>query len=124
MNCHAQDVPRMVVMWRQLIATLQPGVVEGRLKRHDGQYRWFLFRADPFRDRFGKVVKWYGTNTDIDDLKRAQVRLSQEEEEARRIIDSIAQAIVVMDTDGRCLYANKVLLEYAGLSLDDVQPPD
>ncbi|MCU1301926.1 MAG: sigma54 specific transcriptional regulator, Fis family [Candidatus Sulfotelmatobacter sp.] len=124
MTIHPQDLPRLMEMWRQLLATLQPGEVEARLKRHDGQYRWFLFRADPFRDQFGKVVKWYGTNTDIDDLKRAQVRLSQEEAEVRRIIDSIAQAIVVMDTEGRCLYANKVLLEYAGLSLDDVQAAD
>jgi PAS domain S-box-containing protein len=63
------------------------------------------------------------TNTDFDELDRTQVTFTQDEE-ARRIIDSIAQAIVVMDPEGRCLYANKVLLDYLGLTLEEARSPD
>src|SRR5262249_41618647 len=50
----------------------EPGEIEGRLRRSDGVYRWFLFRATPSLDRDGNLLKWFGTNTDIEDLKRAQ----------------------------------------------------
>jgi formate hydrogenlyase transcriptional activator len=118
---HPEDLPRLMEMWRQLLATGKPSEIEARLKRHDGEYRWFLFRVDPFRDQFGNVVKWYGTNTDIDDLKRAQVKLCEDEEELRRITDAIPQAIVLMDPDGRSLYANKVLLDHTGLLVEDAR---
>ena len=49
-----------------------PGEAEARLRLHDGEYRWFLFRANPLRDGTDAIVKWYGVNTDITDLKRAQ----------------------------------------------------
>jgi PAS domain S-box-containing protein len=45
---------------------------EFRLRRHDGAYRWFLTRAIPERDANGEIVRWYGTDTDIDDVRRAQ----------------------------------------------------
>jgi hypothetical protein len=80
-----------------------PGAADGRmaedigLRRAKGarstteavrwEFRWFLFRTASFRDHFGNIVKWYRTNTDIDDLKRAQVKLRQDEEnfaESRR----------------------------------------
>jgi len=48
-------------------------------RRFDGEYRWFLFRTNPLRDKSGVTVKWYGTNTDIDDRKRAEVKLRRSE---------------------------------------------
>jgi PAS domain S-box-containing protein len=121
---HPEDLPRLMDIWRKLLATGEPGELEARLRRHDGEYRWFLFRVDPFRDQSGNVVKWYGTNTDIDDLKRAQVRLRQDEEELRRITDAIPQAILVLAPDGRNLYANRVSLDYTGLSLEEARSDD
>src|SRR5262249_19851749 len=50
---------------------------EARLRGFDGQYRWFLFRASPMRDESGKIVKWYGTNTDINDRKRAEAEIQE-----------------------------------------------
>src|SRR3712207_4583268 len=61
------------------------GEAEARLRRHDGEYRWFLFRANPLRNETGAIVKWYGINTDIEDRKRAEVEL-------RRAYDSFADA--------------------------------
>jgi PAS domain S-box-containing protein len=50
--------------------------MEARVRRHDGEYRWFLFRAEPMRDDHGDIVKWYGANTDFDDRKRAEALLA------------------------------------------------
>ena len=59
------------------MAAGKPGEAEARLRRFDGQYRWFLFRANPMRDESGKIVKWYGTNTDINDRKRAEAEVKE-----------------------------------------------
>jgi formate hydrogenlyase transcriptional activator len=86
-------------------------------------YRWFLFRCEPLRDESGEIVRWYGVNTDIDDLKRTEERLREDERELRRITDAIPQSIVVLDPDGNPLYANQTLLNYAGLKAQDVTNP-
>jgi uncharacterized oxidoreductase len=118
---HPEDLPKLLDLWWKLLASGEPGEIEARLRRHDGIYRWFLFRVETLRDEFGKVLRWYGTNTDIDDLKQAQVKLRQNEEELRRIIDAIPQTIVVLNPNGRAIDANRVALEYTGLSLDEVR---
>jgi formate hydrogenlyase transcriptional activator len=102
--------------WMKILASGEPGELEARLRRHDGEYRWFLFRTAPFRDQVGNIVRWYGTNTDIDDLKRAQVKLRQDEEELRQIVDCIPQIIIVIDPNGAPLYANRVALDYLDVS--------
>src|SRR2546427_9424369 len=71
-----------------------------------------------------KVVTWYGMDTDIDDLKRVAERLRQDEKELRRIIDAIPQTIVVLGPDGRNLYANQAVLDYTGLTMDEVMAAD
>ena len=116
---HTEDLQQLMDAWRKILASGDLGEIEARLRRHDGEYRWFLFRIAPFRDQFGYIVKWYGTNTDIDDLKRAQAKLCQEEEELRRITDAIPQAIIVLDAEGRNLYANRISLDYTGFSLGE-----
>jgi formate hydrogenlyase transcriptional activator len=121
---HPEDLQQLMDTWRKILASGAPGELEARLKRHDGEFRWFLFRTAPFRDQFGTIVKWYGTNTDIDDLKRAQVKLCRDEEEFRRITDAIPQMIVVLHPDGRTLYANRVALDYTGLTLQDFRAED
>ncbi len=121
---HPEDLQPLMLIWRKLLDAGEPGELEARLRRYDGEYRWFLFRVEPFRDEFGSVVKWYGTNTDIDDLKRAHIRLSQDEEELRRIPDAIPHAVVMMNPEGTSLYANQALLDYTGLSLAEARSSD
>src|SRR6266403_492994 len=121
---HPEDLKEITDKWLGFLAAGQPGEVEGRLRRFDGVYRWFLFRAEPLRDESGNIVNWYGTDTDIDDLKRAEAKLRQDEEELRRMTDAIPQTIIVMNPDGKAIYANRVTLEYTGLSLDDVRGDD
>lgn len=121
---HPDDLERVMTSWRSLLSSEKPGGYEARLRRFDGEYRWFLFRATPARDESGEIVRWFGTNTDIDDLKRAQSRLRQDEEELRRIVDLIPQQIVVLNAEGKAIYANRVSMEYTGLSLEEVRADD
>src|ERR1700723_1269550 len=117
---HPEDLPRVVAKGQELLASGQPGEVEGRIRRHDGVFRWFLMRVEPLRDETGKIVRWYGTQTDIDALKQIEEKLREEDRELRRITDAIPQTIVVLDTSGVPIYANLAMLDYTGLSAEDV----
>ncbi|MEO8337334.1 MAG: PAS domain S-box protein [bacterium] len=68
---HPDDLATVVERWTHSLTTGAPYQVEFRLRRADGAYRWYLGRALPQLDGEGKVVQWFGTNTDIDDQKRA-----------------------------------------------------
>ena len=107
---HPEDLEKSMDKWRALLASGEPGELEARLRRYDGEYRWFLFRSEPLRDERGDIVRWYGTNTDIENLKRTEEKLRQDERELRRITDAIPQTIVVQDPDGIPLYANQAVL--------------
>src|SRR6478609_2170923 len=76
---HPDDVEHIVESRRQGMASGQPWESEGRIRSADGQYRWFLNRAAPLRDEQGNIVKWYGSNTDIEDRKRAENALRRSE---------------------------------------------
>ena len=121
---HPDDLAPLMNRWREARMSGEPGETEARLRRHDGVYRWFFVRAEPLRDESGKVVKWYVTSTDIEDRKKAEGKLRQDECELRRITDAIPQTIIVQDADGEPIYANKALLDYAGLTIEDVSRPD
>jgi PAS domain S-box-containing protein len=84
---HREDLARHSEKWRISVATGQLFEGEARFRRGaDGEYRWFLVRGVPLRDRHGKTVKWYGTLTDIEDRKRAE----QERERLRQLEDDLA----------------------------------
>src|SRR5262249_35250449 len=121
---HPDDVSRLRDTWLKALASEEPGEAEARMRRSDGSYRWLLFRAEPSRDDTGAIVAWYGTNTDIEDLKTAESALRQSEAEladARRVqqtLDSIPTAAWRARADGSVEYINKRWLEYAGVSLE------
>jgi formate hydrogenlyase transcriptional activator len=122
---HPEDVRRTMDRWLQeILPSVKPGEIEVRLRRFDGAYRWFLVRIAPLCDEEGNVVRWYGTNTDIEDRKRAEERLRQDERELRLIVDAITQTVVVLKPDGTTLYANQAMLGYTGLTLEEVLAPD
>jgi formate hydrogenlyase transcriptional activator len=120
---HPEDLPRVVAKGRDLLASGQAGEVEGRIRRHDGMFRWFLMRVEPMRDAAGNIVRWYGTQTDIEDLRQTEEKLRAEDCELRRITDAIPQAIVVQDPSGIPVYANRATLDYTGLTAEDVITP-
>jgi PAS domain S-box-containing protein len=85
---HPEDKKGMLQKWSAIRASGAPGELEARLRRYDGEYRWFLFRAVPLRDESGDIAKWYGSSTDIEDRKRAEEELRRSESkliEAQRV---------------------------------------
>src|SRR5216684_1563468 len=80
---HPDDKKGMLVKWSAIRESGMPGGLEARLRRFDGEYRWFLFQAVPLRDESGNIVKWYGSSTDIEDRKRAEVALRESEQRFR-----------------------------------------
>ncbi|MGB8014139.1 MAG: sigma 54-interacting transcriptional regulator [Terriglobales bacterium] len=119
---HPEDKQRAMDKWLlHVLPSRKAAEIVARLRRFDGEYRWFMVRVEPFFDESGNVIHWYGAETDIEDLKQAQVKLRQDEQELRRMTDAIPQAIVVQRPDGTPIYANQVTLEYTGLTLEDVQ---
>ena len=121
---HPEDLPRTMDTWRALLATGEPGDNQARLRRHDGVYRWFLFRCEPLHDEMGKIVRWYGIATDIDDLKQTEEKLRDEEREFRQITDAIAQTLGVLNPSGVVLYANQATLDFTGLAAEDLLLPN
>ena len=117
---HPDDLDRLVREWLALLNDPKPGELETRIRRYDGEYRWFLIRVLPEFDAEGNVVRWLGSDTDIEDRKRAETKLLEDEREFRRITDAIPQTIVVLDPSGDPLYANQAVLEYTGLTMQEV----
>src|SRR3984893_13757568 len=121
---HPDDLDRLGREWLALVEARKPGELETRIRRYDGEYRWFLIRIVPQLDSGGNVVRWFGSNTDIEDRKRAETKLLEDEREFRRITDAIPQTIVDLDPSGNALYANQEMLDYTGLSMEDVVASD
>ncbi|MEP6689714.1 MAG: PAS domain-containing sensor histidine kinase [Gemmatimonadaceae bacterium] len=94
---HPDDVPRAVERWTSSLQTGTPYEIEFRLwSPSHAEHRWHLARALPFRDISGRIVKWFGSNTDIDDQKRAEAereRLRKEADEANRAKSAFLAAL-------------------------------
>ena len=92
---HPDDLRILVEYWQTIMSSGRSGEIEARLRRFDGVYRWFLFRATPSFDD-GRVIKWYGTNTDIEERKRVEGALKRSETylaEAQRLTHTGSCAI-------------------------------
>jgi PAS domain S-box-containing protein len=110
---HPGDLPRLMESWKSILLSKAGGEVDARFRRHDREYRWFLFRVVPFVDESGKLVRWYGTNTDIDDLKWAEALLAAE----KRILEMIAKGDALQDIlDSMC----RLVEEMSGDSLTSI----
>jgi PAS domain S-box-containing protein len=107
---HPDD--RLIDEWRAAFAAGKPFEKEARLRRADGQYRWFLIRSVPLRDEQGNIVKWYGTTSDIEDLKSAEDRV-------RLIIDTLPTMVWTLQPDGGVDFVNQRWMDFTGLSLEE-----
>jgi diguanylate cyclase (GGDEF)-like protein/PAS domain S-box-containing protein len=125
---HPEDRPVARRRWAEATSTGKPYQIEYRLRRHDGVYHWMLGRALPLRNERGEIVKWFGTCTDIEDLKEAQASVERQ----ARLLDQTHDAIVVHDLEHRILYWNKgserihgwTAAEAVGRRLDELIAPD
>ena len=118
---HPEDVPALLSKWRTAISAGTAYESVSRVRRFDGAYRWFLSRAVPLRDDAGEIIKWYGTNIDIEDRKRAEARVSQAETELRLALDTIPALAWSAGPDGSADFVNRGWVEYTSLSLEDTK---
>jgi PAS domain S-box-containing protein len=113
---HPDDAAGLQEVWLKALASGTPANAEARMRRFDGVYRWFLFLAKPFRDESGTIVKWYGTNVDIEDRKQADEALRASERTLNLIINTIPMLAWSTDPTGSVEFLNRRWLEFTGLS--------
>jgi PAS domain S-box-containing protein len=126
---HPEDLPELLERWRSILASGEPGEMEARLRRFDGEYRWFLFRTCPLADASGAVVKWCGMNTDIEDRRRSEetqrahwwLSSSAREHHFRSVGDDIPGLAALMTPAGQVEIANRQVLEYFGATLNELK---
>ena len=115
---HPEDVEAIVAKWRAALESGETFVAESRVRRADGEYRWFLHRKEPLRNEAGEIVKWYGSSIEIEERKTAEEKIREQETELRQIVDLTPQHIGVFGPDGSRLYTNHTALEYFGVTMD------
>jgi PAS domain S-box-containing protein len=120
-SVHPDDRPNVLETFRRLLSTGQPHEVEHRLRRFDGEYRWFQARGLPTRDTRGQIVRWYVLLTDIEDRKRAEESLRATEDNLREIINTLPVTAWSTRPDGYCDFLSRRWLEYAGFSVEEAE---
>ena len=109
------------VFWNGILSGQGFAFETRSLCARDGKYRWHLQQAKVLRDADGKVLKFVGTTTDIDDLKRAEEKLRESEYQSRLIVDSIPGLVALMSPRGDLEVVNRQLLEYFGQTLEELK---
>ena len=115
---HPEDVEAFVDRWLASVRSGEPFLAESRVRRADGEYRWFMHHKEPLRNELGQIAKWYGSSIDIQERKIAEERIREQEAELRQILDLTPQHIGVIGPDGSRLYCNHTALEYLGITLE------
>ena len=116
---HPDDLERHNAKWLACVGSGKPFEDEVRFRRADGKYRWHLQRGVPLRDEAGNIVKWYGVLTDIEDRKRAEDKIREQETELRQMLDLAPQLVAVYGPNRERLHVNRIALDYLGLSLEE-----
>jgi PAS domain S-box-containing protein len=126
---HAGDLPELLEHWRLIVASGKPGEMEARLRRFDGEYRRFLFRARPLTNDSGQLVKWCGINIDIEDRRQAEealgapwwLRSSAREHHFRAVGDNIAGLAALVTPAGGFELGNRQNLEFFGATPEELK---
>jgi formate hydrogenlyase transcriptional activator len=118
---HSEDVERTKTAWLHSVETGDPCIVDQRVRRFDNVYRWFRTVAQPLRDDSGRVIRWYGVATDIEDWKRAEEAVRASELNFRVIIDSIPGLVHTLTAAGEVEFVNQQNLAYFGKTLEELR---
>jgi PAS domain S-box-containing protein len=116
---HPDHIATGEKMWRDALAAGKPWHTEERVRRADGQYRWFAIDRVAARDENGKIIKWYGTAYDIEDRRRAEDALRESEYKLRQIIDTVPGFLWAGDPAGEPTHINQHMVDYSGMRFED-----
>ncbi|HEX8342659.1 MAG TPA: PAS domain S-box protein [Tepidisphaeraceae bacterium] len=118
--CAPDDLPRVGQAWDHSARTGEPFELEFRLRRaSDGAQRWHLGRALPVKDAGGRVLRWYGTNTDIHDQRLAEAAVTETEARFRTMADSAPVLVWIANTEKLCTWFNKSWLDFTGRTMEE-----
>jgi PAS domain S-box-containing protein len=118
---HPDDLATVGPGWAAAVAAGASGEMEERIRRHDGDYRWFLVRFEPYRDASGAITCWFGTSTDIDERKKSdEARRQYSEERYRRLVETAHDGIGEIDFNGRLVYVNDRMAAMLGHAPDEM----
>jgi formate hydrogenlyase transcriptional activator len=95
---HPDDAERMAREREEALSSGSPLEIEARMPRHDGKYRWFLFRYKPLKDQQGRITRWVVPAVDIDDRKQSEERLQHENVALREEIDKASMFEEIIGT--------------------------
>jgi formate hydrogenlyase transcriptional activator len=116
---HPDDFPQIKKAIEAGIPRGEPIEVELRMRRHDGEYRWFLYQLYPLRNEDGSIARWCGTRTDIDDRKRASEKTEREFmalrehfSQLQQVMDAVPQHMFTIYPDGSAASSNRACLDY------------
>ncbi|MBA3393066.1 MAG: PAS domain-containing protein [Deltaproteobacteria bacterium] len=125
------ELPHVMEAWQRSIATGEPFEMTFPLRGADGAYRWHLTRVEPLRDADGRVVRWFGTNTDVDARQREERALAdalalEHRAQARltTILDQMPVGVMIVDATGRMTYMNLVAREIFGGPITQTAGPE
>jgi PAS domain S-box-containing protein len=98
---HPQDLADTLRHWKEAANARQPYVREHRLRRHDGEFRWFLTRAEPLRDHDGEVLLWFGSATDVHEQRLSRELLEQRVAERTRTLQQLLLRLETVQDEER-----------------------
>ncbi len=117
---HPDDMPGVLLEFKNSITTGAPYYKEHRGRRADGVFRWFQNSALPMRDAEGRITRWYCLITDIDDRKRAEDELKRSEARHRVVVETASDAVVSIDERGTIILANPATKRIFGYSPEEL----
>lgn len=117
---HPDSMERTIQGFRDCIRTGQPWEDTFRIRGLDGNYRWFLSRAIPIRDADGKVMRWFGTNTDVTGQREAEAALHASEQQLRLVTDNAQVFIVQIDREYRYRFVNRPYADRFRVPVDSI----
>ena len=116
---HPDDVGPTMEVWRDAVSARSSYETEYRIKRHDGEYCYFIAKGFPVLDKKGNISEWIGTCIDITERKKSEIVIKDNERRFRELIEALPQLFWTCRVDGPCDYLSKQWVEYTGIPEKD-----